>query len=149
MLCPFNGIHKHYLLNMIVVVIYTRWSTFTHLTHSGLYNQYDPPPHPPPPHSPLSLMSSQTLTVMTGLSSQGNTAGFLKGSIRPPLNKKLFPINRCFSMFFFFFFFKKAYSPIYFLYILVDTKMKSRKNIPALTTGFFLGHPVDRKRFFT
>ena len=73
--------------------------------------------------------------------------------VRPPLNKKVFPVHRPSGLKranwkIFFIFFEKKVSSKHSVYP-SQYKLKIGKKNPDLMAGFFLCHPVDRKRFFS
>ena len=74
--------------------------------------------------------------------------------MRPPLNKKLFPVHRPGGLKraecdFFFRFKKNKLFTTPSLYILVYKNGIRKKKNPDLPTGFFKSHPADRKQFVT
>ena len=81
---------------------------------------------------------------------------YLKPIVRPPLNKKLFPVyrpgesKRADWNFFSHLFKKKIFFLLFPLYILVFKKIEIRKQKnPDLPTDSFFPHPAHRKQFFT
>ena len=93
--------------------------------------------------------------LVAGLLVGGDGVSVAYDSLRPPLNKKLFPVHRPGGLKradwdFFFMIFEKSFFSQSSRYILVNEKLKTeKKKNPDLPTGFFGSHPADRKQFFT